>query len=454
MRTKWLKQQYLNFTRRSSTKVVEEYRAKYEAISRILEKNPEVIALAHRDWSNALSVSSGGRRSGYTSEQMLRAVVVMFVEQDSYRDVVVRIENSEFLRHFVGLGPKPMMDYTFLSRAFGSLSEETWQVMNKALSEYARKEDKITGEKLRLDTTVYETNIHYPTDSSLLWDSFRTLAKLLKKLQKELPELEFRHRYHLKKVKKLSSFIARNGGSKNNSRRRKVKSVYRTLIRRVRWIVGVAEEMLEVLTGENAHGKSLRHYIPLVKRIIDQAEKRVFEGIIVPASQKVYSLFEEHTELLKRGKARKPIEFGHKVLIAQTGEKFIHHYEVLPTQREDSQLLHPTLNAHQRLFAAGPDVLATDKGFYKSMDQIDKLEQAIATVSIGKKGRRSQEQQARERTKSFVAGQRFRAGCEGSISVLKRGFNLGLCLFKGFKHYAASVGCAVFCHNLILLTRL
>jgi IS5 family transposase len=322
------------------------------------------------------------------------------------------------------------------------------------LSRYAKKENKITGEKLRLDTTVYETNIHYPTDSSLLWDSFRTLARILKRVQKEFPELEFRHRYHLKKVKKLSYFIARNGGSKNKSRRRKVKRVYRTLIARVRWIVGVAEEMLEVLTWDHSHGKELGHYIPLVKRIINQAEKRVFEGIVLPASQKVYSLFEEHTELLKRGKARKPIEFGHKVLLAQTKEKFIHHYEVLPRQRNDTELLASTITTHQRLFGAGPDMLATDKGFYKNMDQIENLEENIETVSIGKKGRRTPQQQARERTKAFVAGQRFRAGCEGSISVLKRVFKLGLCLFKGFKNYAASVGCAVFCHNLIVLTRL
>jgi IS5 family transposase len=219
MRIKCFKQRYMNFSRPSRTKIVERYRAKYETVSEVLEKNPEVICLVHRDWSRMLSVSSGGRRSGYTSEQMLRALVVMFVEGDSYREVVVRIENSQFLQHFVGLGPKPMMGYTFLSKAFGSLSEETWQAMNGALSRYATKENKITGEKLRLDTTVYETKIHYPTDSSLLWDSFRTLARILKRVQKEFPELPFRHRYHVKKVKKLSYFIARNGRSKNKSKR-------------------------------------------------------------------------------------------------------------------------------------------------------------------------------------------------------------------------------------------
>ena len=165
-------------------------------------------------------------------------------------------------------------------------------------------------------------------------------------------------------------------------------------------------------------------------------------------------MFEEHTELLKRGKAGKPIEFGHKVLIAQTAEKFIHHYQVYPKRQEDKELLKPTLKAHKQLFGTGPDVLATDKGFYENMKQIMKLEKNIVTVSICKKGRRNQQEYERESTEEFKDGQRFRAGCEGSISVLKRVFNLGRCLFKGFKNYAASVGCGIFCHNLVLLTRL
>ncbi len=177
-------------------------------------------------------------------------------------------------------------------------------------------------------------------------------------------------------------------------------------------------------------------------------------GIILSADQKVYSLFEEHTELIKRGKAGKAIEYGHKVLIAQTAQKFIHHYQVLPKQSSDTELLEPTIKAHQRLFGQAPQVLATDKGFYKSMEQIGQLEQEIETVSICKKGRRTTEQYQRENTEAFIDGQRFRTGCEGSISVLKRVFKLGLCFFKGFKNYAASVGCAVLCHNLVLLAKL
>ena len=431
-----------------------EYRAKYELISQLLDDNPGLVSLVHRDLTRMLSQSKRGRKSEYTSENILRSLIVMFVEQDSYRDVVIRIENSEFLRHFAGLGVKPMMDYSFLSKAYGVLSDKTWKTMNRVLAQYAKEQEKISSEKMRMDTTVYESNIHYPTDSSLLWDSFRTLSRLLRQIQQELPHLALNHRFHDKKVKKLALFITRNGSSNSKAKKRKVKNIYRKLIARVDWIAGVARKVLSVLQRAGYDAELLAHYIPIIEAIISQADQRVFHDVKLAADEKVYSLFEEHTELLKRGKAGKPIEFGHKILIAQTGEKFIHHYEVFPKRKEDKELIKPALKAHKQLFGTGPDVLATDKGFYENMKQVLELEEKITTVSICKKGRRNQAEYERESTEEFKDGQRFRAGCEGSISVLKRAFKLGRCLFKGYKNYAASVGCAVFCHNLVLLTRL
>jgi IS5 family transposase len=454
MRTKSTNQQYFDFSGKSRLKVVKEYRAKYKSISQLLDDNPQLVSLVHQDLAKVLSESNNGRKSEYTSEQILRSLIVMFIEQDSYRKVVIHIENSEFLRDFVGLGIKSMMDYSFLNKAFGILSDRTWEAMNKVLAQYAKEQEKISSEKLRLDTTVYEANIHYPTDSSLLWDGFRTLARLLQQIQRELPQLALKHRFHVKKVKKLFLFITRNAASNNKSKKRKVKSTYRKLIGRTNWITNVARSALSILQGAGYDAELLAHYIPIIEKIISQAEQRVFQGVKLAADEKVYSLFEEHTELLKRGKAGKPIEFGHKVLVAQTGEKFIHHYEVFPERREDKELIAPTLKAHKQLFGTGPDVLAADKGFYENMKQILKLEKSITTVSICKKGRRNQSEYDRENSEEFKDGQCFRAGCEGSISVLKRAFKLGRCLFKGFKNYASSVGCAVFCHNLVLLSRL
>jgi IS5 family transposase len=412
----------------------------------------------HHDVKTTLSLSHRGRKGDFSSEQVLRALVVMFTDDCSYRDTVVLIANSAFHQHFVRLGNQPVMDHTFLCKAFGVISSATWQAINATLSQYARDSEKISAEKLRVDTTAVETNIHWPTDSSLLWDSFRTLARLLKLVCRELSALGMTHRFHVDKVKKLAHYISRNAAKKSKSAQRGIKHIYRMLIERVRWIAGIARNAIEVLnaTGDIALmgvASELGHYTPIVERIIDQARRRIFKAESVPATEKVYSLFEEHTELLKRGKAGKPVEFGHKALIAETKEKFIVHYNTYARQPADKDLVDETLRAHKKVFHAQPDVFATDKGFYESMEKIGALEKNIPTVSIAKKGYRTQAQSQREHSEKFRDGQRFRAGSEGTISVLKRVFKLKRCLFKGFNHFAAAIGCAVFCHNLVALTR-
>ena len=452
-----LEQEYLDFSIKSTLKLVKEYREKYERIGRIVEANPKILDIAHNDFSRTLSKSEYGRR-GFTSEQILRSIIVMFVEVQSYRDTVILVENSEYLRNFIKLGDKTMMDFTFLCKANAALSEETWKAINETLSGYAKKEGKITEEKLRLDTTAYETNIHYPTDSSLLWDSYRTLARLMRDASEEMRAQGLTHRFHTKKVRKLALFISRNGDKKDKRVQQKVKSIYKKLIERVRGIESVGTMAMNLLSGAMGFAAmavvaELRRYLPTVERIIGQAESRVIFGQQVPSAEKVYSLFEEHTELIKRGKARKPIEFGHKVLLGETGEKFILHYEVMPKQKADKELIQGSLKAHRKVFGSSPDILAGDKGFYESREQIAHLSKKIDTVSICKKGRRTEEEDRRESTEGFKVGQRFRAGIEGTISVLKRAFKLGRCFFKGFKNFASSVGCAVFCHNLVMLAR-
>ena len=456
MRVKTVRQQYLSFEIPSSpTKEVARYRKKYAQLNELLLAAPELVDLAHADFGQWLSDSLRGRESKYSSEEILRVLVVMFVEEADYRETVVRIENSEFLRNFVGFGLlKPMMDFSFVAKAFAALSPETWAAMNGALGRHGVAAEKISGEKLRTDTTAVETNIHYPTDSSLLWDSFRVLSRTLKRLQSELPGLGLKHRYHVGKVKKLAQFIARNAKSPSKRTQGKVKMAYRALLDRVLWIVGISKTVRALLGPAcMLEAPELEVSEPLAERVIDQAQRRIFDGEIVPPDEKLYSLFEAHTELLKRGKAGKPVEFGHKVLLSQTGEKFISHWRVLSRCEEDKDLVEEVLAQHVTLFGQKPALLAADKGYYKSMQQLAELEREIEMVSICKKGRRNKEEIAREHDAAFRAGQCFRAGAEGSISVLKRAYKLGRCLYKGFKNFTAAVGCAVFCHNLVLLAR-
>ncbi|MBZ0158181.1 MAG: hypothetical protein K8I29_18445 [Alphaproteobacteria bacterium] len=383
---------------------------------------------------------------------MLRSIIVMFTEAKDYRDTVISVESSEFLRSFVKLGNKEMMDYTFLCRAFTALSEETWRAINGALCGYAKKEEKITSEKLRLDTTAYESNIHYPTDSSLLWDSYRTLARLMREAADELKESGFVHRFHTKKVKKLALSISRNSDKKAKGAHRTIKGTYRKLIARVEWIVSVgkvAEHLLSLRRDSKAVavGAAIKSYLPIVEKITGQAERRVIKGEQVPSSEKGYSLFEDHTELIKRGRRASRSSLGTRCCWLRRGRNSSFTMRRCPNRER----IQESLRAHGEVFGCGPAVLAGDKGFYESREQIKALSEKVETVAICKKGRRTAEEDDRESTEEFKAGQRFRAGIEGTISALKRAYKLSRCLFKGFRRFASSVGCSVFCHNLVIL---
>jgi len=155
----------------------------------------------------------------------------------------------------------------------------------------------------------------------------------MKSAADEMRQVGLTHRFHTKKVKKLALFITRNSDKKDKGAQRKVKGTYRKLIDRVRWIVSVGEAAQQLLSlrGETkamATVAELKHYLPIERRIINQAERRVLNGEQVPSAEKVYSLFEDHTELLKRGKAGKSIEFGHKILLVETGEKFPWRHQI------------------------------------------------------------------------------------------------------------------------------
>ncbi|MHC4491692.1 MAG: transposase, partial [Planctomycetota bacterium] len=197
----------------------------------------------------------------------------------------------------------------------------------------------------------------------------------------------------------------------------------------------------------------LEHYLPLGRQVLDQAQRRVLFGEVVPATEKLYSIFEPHTELLVRGKAGKPIEFGHMVLLQQVQAKYITDYEVFARKPNEPTLVDPALQSHRALFGADPDELSTDKGFYESMEKNDRLGETINVVSIGKKGRRTEKELRREHSAAFKAAQRFRAGIEGSISFLKRALRLARCFNKGWRHFVATVGATVFAHNLLVLAR-
>lgn len=431
-------------------KTVREYRAKYKGLSQILDAHPEVLELVHADVKRLSQGGRTGRSADFTSETILRAMVVHAIEGLSLRETVVRIADSEFLQDFLRTRKKAVMDHSFLDRCLQAVRPTTWKRVNELLGRQAAAAETIVTSTIRIDTTVVESNIHWPTDASLLWDTWRVAARLLRRGRDLLPE-SCPHRFHDRKVKRLYLFITRYAKSPSKKRQRKVRAAFRKLIARVEWIVETAGFFCQLAPGWGpleltAVAVELKDFLPSMKQVVHQARRAQLAGEKVPAAERVFSIFEPHTELIKRGRREKPIEFGHVLLLCQTPEKFITDYEVFAERPADCTLTEPVIQRHEKLFGQRPEVVAADKGFCPDAAQYAELEQQVGTLAIP---RRMQD----FADKVLRTWQAFRAGIEGTISGLKRAFRLARCFYRGFKHFQGAIGLAVFAHNLVVLAK-
>jgi IS5 family transposase len=258
-------------------------------------------------------------------------------------------------------------------------------------------------------------------------------------------------RFHAKKIKKLYLYVTRYSRSPNKKRLRKVRQVMKTLVIRADEILEKAEGFVAWAKRSTspklmAIGAALAEQLCVMHQAAAVARRRVFDGEQVPNSDKVFSIFEPHTELIKRGRRGRPVEFGHKVLLTQSKEKFITDYVVLEKSCNDSELLSVVLQRHQERYGNRPESVAADKGFCPDADTYEELEDEIDYLGVPRS--------TREFGDTMMGiWQQWRAGIEGTISCLKRAFRLARCCFRGFKNFAAAVGSAVFCHNLTVLAK-
>ena len=436
---------------RQQNKIVREYRDEYKALSEILDKRPEILEMAHRDLGRlSKATSRRGRGADFTSENLFRAIVVMQREGLDYREASVRIAESETLQRFCRLLKKPTIDFTLLNKAFGALRPETWEMMNHALALGAVAGEAISIDHLRTDTTVTECNIHWPTDSSLLWDTYRVIAREMSR-GRQLTPLSCPWRFHAKKIKKLHLFVTRYAKSTNKKRLRQVRRQMKQLIVRVEEVLEKAKVFVARAERSSclelmAVGAVLADRLPVMRQVAKVARRRAFDGDKVPNCDKVFSIFEPHTELIMRGRRGRPVEFGHKVLLTQSKEKFITDFVVLEENRSDGDLLPLVLERHEQRYGSRPESIAADKGFCPDTETYEELEEQVDYLGVPR------------RTRDFgdmLMGiwQQWRAGIEGTISCLKRAFRLARCCFRGFKNFASAVGSAVFCHNLTILAK-
>ena len=201
--------------------------------------------------------------------------------------------------------------------------------------------------------------------------------------------------------------------------------------------------------------KEIDRYCKLGDRVIDQARRRVLEGEQVPHEEKIFSIFEAHTDLIKRGKILTPVEFGHKVFLAESAQGLITQYEVLEGNPPDEQQVEASLECHKENFRRAPKVYSGDRGFYSEENEQSCKCQGVRKVCLPQRGgKKTARRTALEKSLDFKKGQRFRAGIEGTISVLFRGRGMKRCLAEGRQRFEVWVGAAVLANNLMRIADL
>ena len=431
------------------------------AIADFLDTHASLVDGVRRDLARGLKKPATGRQ-GVTPPQVLRSLILMRVKNWDYRELRERIADGYTLRYFTQFASQVVPKHDAFNRAFNRLTPATLQAINDAVIQAAVDLGLEDGTKLRVDTTVVETDIHHPTDNTLLWDSVRVITRLVRQLDDRLPAgvgpFTNRTRAARRRMQEIQRMTARE-------RHTQQVSTYRALIRLAEQVVADARTVVKRLHRPAGHlltrvaieakQREITRHCDLADRVISQTRRRVLHGEQVPTEEKIYSIFETHTDLIKRGKVLKPVEFGHKVFLAESGGGLITQYRVLTGNPADQGHVAPSLDCHAARFGQAPDLYSSDRGFFNEANIGACQAAGVQLTCIPQSGgTRSAERETLEKSRAFKRGQRFRAGIEGRISVLFRGRGMKRALVEGREHFELLIGAAVLANNLMVIVNL
>ena len=399
-------------------------------------------------------------RTQTPAEVALRLLILKHVRNWSYDTLEREVRANLVYRAFTRIGDEKVPDAKTLARLGQAIGPEVIGKLHERLMELARERGVVQGRKMRVDTTVVETNIHYPTDSSLLGDGARVLTRTMKKVEKATGGLKKRIRDRMRSVNKKVIAIALAGRLKGSDGEERRMQRYRELVSLTRKVLhqaeGVLEEMRDLPSRRQVRVKPLGEILEAmgerVRQVIRQTKARVFQGI-TQYPHKILSVFEPHTEIIRKGKTSKPNEFGNLVKVQEAENQIITHYEVFAERPVDSRLLVPAVEQHQRQFGRPPRMVAADTGFYSLRNERTIQAMGVRRVAVPSLSTKSSERRKLQRTRWFRLGQRWRTGCEGRISVLKRRHGLSRCRYRGFEGMQRWVGLGIIADNIIQIGR-
>ena len=397
-------------------------------------------------------------RPGTPAEIVLRMLILKHLFDWSYDDLEREVRANLVYRAFTRIDAEEVPDAKTILKIARALGPEVIEQLHRQVVDVAKRAGVTHGRRFRIDTTVVETNVHYPTDSSLLQDGVRVLTRTMQRAGAALGDPRGRVRNRLRSVGRRVLIIGRQARSpetRNDLVRsyRRLMATTRAVMRDAGTMVRRISQRLRTASGATASTltrarQHLQQMQPLVTRILDQARARVLGGNIHVAD-KVLSVFEPHTEAIRKGKIAKPTEFGKLVTIQESEHQIITAYAVHDHRPPDMTLWIPALDRHIEMFERPPDIAAGDRGFASAKNEDAAVQRGVRRVILPRPGRKTPARRAYERQRWFRRGQRWRVGCEGRISVIKRRHGLRRCRYRGADGTARWVGLGVIANNLM-----
>lgn len=424
------------------------------AFSEILDATPKMLDLVYADLTRVARKDTG--REGMTAEQVLRCVALKQYRNLSYEELAFHLEDSKSFRAFARLEMGQYPSSSSLQENIKPLSEETWEAVHVCLMQYALEAGIESGRKVRIDSTVVESNIHDPSDSTLLWDGIRVITRWLEEGHALAPRPDYRYCDHCRVVKKRLMVVL--NAKKEDDR----ISAYRDMTHYAGKVVGYAKEAIPVLQAYQATGlgdmmiamnlaTQLKRAVGLLEKVINQTERRVFHNEKVPVADKVVSFFEDHTDIIV--KKRRETQFGHKIFLTGGMSNLILDCLIAKGNPADSDQYIPMLERHKKTFSKVPRQVSADGGFASKDNLAAAKGLAVKDAVFAKKRGLSVIDMAKS-SWVYKKLRNFRAGIEANISTLKRAFGLDRCTWKGWEGFKQYVWSSIFAYNLQVIARI
>ncbi len=446
MREKWQKQMPLMSQITDHTQSKE-----LEAISNIIDANPTICDRVLQDLNKGKNVAHRQGANGMSADQVLRSAIVKILFGFTYEQLAFHLVDSHSLSWFcrIGIADKGFKK-SALNKNIKAISADTWNMINTDLLGYAKHENIEKGRKVRIDCTCVESNVHYPTDSNLLWDAVRVLTRLLERCRVAGVTIPGFHNHSRVAKRRMLAIL-------NAKRKKQRKAAYADLIKTTGKVVGYAKRAIETIKA--TPGADLRimaiswkidHYVKLTEKVIDQTVRRVMCGEKVDACDKVASIFEPHTDIIV--KDRRDTHFGHKICLTGGASNLILDCLVLEGNPADTDLAIPMLERQNQLYGRYPLKASFDGGFASKNNLKQAKSLHIKDVCFAKKRGIKETDMCRSQY-VYRSLRRFRAGIESGISWLKRCLGLTRCNWKGWNAFKSYVWSSIVAANLLTIAR-